>query len=158
MSEQSDHPKIGLPLASAPTLRCARDERRAGRGAVSKDLYLDLDFENIPMKDYYDILLILKHSPSLANGDIVCISEEIISRMARGDRDIYSKISCAVIKIVYSMLQNIPDTEHLTNQIRTLYQTNSPVISPPSRPAPTKQPNIMKKMKNYSRDKNDSSN
>ena len=125
------------------------------RGAGEPDIYLDLDFENIPTKDYYDILLILKHSPSLVNGDIVCISEEIISRMESREIDTDSKISIAVIKNVYSMLHNIPETEHLTNQIRTLCQTKSPVISPPSGPrevASPKQPKIMKKTKPYSRD------
>jgi|TARA_B110000971_G_C19648146_1_gene336536 hypothetical protein len=118
--------------------------------ACSSDLYLVLDFENIPIRDYYDILLILKHSPSIVNDDIINISEEIISRMESRGIDIGCKVSIAVINNVYAMLHSIPDTSHLTNQIKSLYQymTKSPAISPVSSP---KQPKIMKKVKPYSR-------
>tara|TARA_B110000285_G_scaffold195901_1_gene226502 strand:+ start:207 stop:686 length:480 start_codon:yes stop_codon:yes gene_type:complete len=117
------------------------------------ELYLELDYKNIPSYEYYNILLILKHCPSLVDEEIISISEEIIHRMHTNVMD-DSRTARSIINSVYTMLHGIPDTKHLIEQIKNYYQSfiNSPSISPVSSP---QKPKLMKKMKVKSYDYGD---
>lgn len=103
---------------------------------------LELDFENIPTKDYCEIVILFKYCPSLVNDDIVSVTEEIISRIEttyfRVNNDIYK-----MINNLYIMLQKIPDTSLLIDRLilHCPWISKSPAVDPVS------SPKIMKKMK-----------
>ena len=123
-------------------------------------LRLELDFKNIPTKEYCEIILILKYCPSLVNNDIVAISEEIIWRIESMvftlDKDTYK-----MIINLHSMLCKIPHTSKIINQLIVYcpWISKSPAVDPVVSPKAMKkanpvykEPKIMKK----ARKKNDS--
>ena len=106
------------------------------------DLRLELDFKNIPTKDYCEIVGLFKHSPSLVNEDIVSVAEEIISRIDSMvftlDADTYKMISN-----LHFMLHRIPNTLNLIDQL--IYYC--PWISRSPAVEPVVSPQVMKKTK-----------
>ena len=105
-------------------------------------LRLELDFENIPTKDYCEIVALFKYCPSLVNEDIVSVSQEIISRIETTHFSI-SKGIYQMINNLYIMLQKIPDTSFLIDR----FIMNCPWISKSPAVEPVASPKIMKKMK-----------
>jgi len=106
------------------------------------DLRLELDFENIPTKDYCEIVTLFKSCPSLVNDDIVSVTEEIISRIDSMiftlDNDTYK-----LINNLHFMLHKIPNTTYLIDRLIM----NCPWISKSPAVDPVSSPKIMKKMK-----------
>ena len=103
---------------------------------------LELDFENIPTKDYCEIVALFKSCPSLVNDDIVSVTEEIISRIDSMiftlDNDTYK-----MINNLHFMLHKIPNTLNLIDRLIM----NCPWISKSPAVDPVSSPKIMKKMK-----------
>jgi len=105
-------------------------------------ILLELDFENIPTKDYCEIVILFKYCSSLVNDDIISVTEEIISRFEttyfRVNNDIYK-----MINNLHSMLHKIPDTTNLIDRLilHCPWISKSPAVEPVS------SPKIMKKMK-----------
>ena len=106
------------------------------------DLRLELDFENIPTKDYCEIVTLFKSCPSLVNDDIVSVTEEIISRIDSMiftlDNDTYK-----LINNLHFMLHKIPNTTYLIDRLIM----NCPWISKSPAVDPVSSPKIMKKEK-----------
>ena len=106
------------------------------------DLRLELDFKNIPTKDYCEIVDIFKHCPSLVDEDIVSVAEEIISRIDSMvftlDEDTYKMISN-----LNFMLHKIPNTLNIIDQLIFYcpWISKSPVVEP------VVSPKVMKKAK-----------
>tara|TARA_Y100000817_G_scaffold308919_1_gene297305 strand:- start:734 stop:1198 length:465 start_codon:yes stop_codon:yes gene_type:complete len=105
-------------------------------------LRLELDFENIPTKEYCEIVVIFKSCPSLVNDDIVSVTEEIISRIESMvftlDEDTYR-----MINTIHFMLHKIPNTSNLIDRLMIYcpWISKSPAVDPVS------SPKIMKKVK-----------
>jgi hypothetical protein len=102
---------------------------------TDSELYLELDYENIPIREYNAILIILNSCPSLVNEDILQISSEIIKRMEMREITANSK-NIDTVRRLYYLLQNIPETNDLQLQIRHYYGAfiKSPVASPVTPP------------------------
>ena len=111
-------------------------------GEGIQDLRLELDFENIPTKDYCEIVALFKSCPSLVNDDIVSVTEEIISRIDSMiftlDNDTYK-----LINNLHFMLHKIPNTTYLIDRLIM----NCPWISKSPAVDPVSSPKIMKKPK-----------
>ena len=116
------------------------------------DLYLELDYENIPNEEYNEILIILKLCPSLVNEDILQIASEIIKRMEMREITVNHK-NIDTVRRVYYLLQKIPETNDLQLQIRQYYGAfiKSPVASPVT--TPKIMPKIPRKSSAQSRER-----
>ena len=103
---------------------------------------LILDLPNIKNETYNEILTILKYSPSLVDGDVISIAEEILQRI-EGKKFLTSPLNVTIVKNLFSLVKRIPNTRDLQYRIKFYYSdmVNSPVSSPVSPPP------IPKKMK-----------
>ena len=103
---------------------------------------LILDLPNIKNETYNEILTILKYSPSLVDGDVISIAEEILQRIEE-EKFLTSPLNVTIVKNLFSLIKRIPDTRELQYRIRFNYSNmvSSPISSPVSPPP------IPKKMK-----------
>lgn len=103
---------------------------------------LILDLPNIKNETYNEILTILKYSPSLVDGDVISIAEEILQRIEQ-EKFLTSPLNVTIVKNLFSLIKRIPDTRELQYRIRFNYSNmvSSPISSPVSPPP------IPKKMK-----------
>ena len=103
---------------------------------------LILDLPNIKNETYNEILTILKYSPSLVDGDVISIAEEILQRI-EVKKFLTSPLNVTIVKNLFSLVKRIPNTRDLQYRIKFYYSdmVNSPVSSPVSPPP------IPKKMK-----------
>ena len=115
------------------------------------DLSLVFDYPNIKNETFGEILSIIKHSPSLVNGDIISIGEELCYRMQEKLIE-QSYINLTTIKNLYYLIRRIPNTYDLQSRFKLVYDgmLSSPISSPVS---PPPQPKKMKKPKSYLKDK-----
>lgn len=103
---------------------------------------LILDLPNIKNETYNEILTILKYSPSLVDGDVISIAEEILQRIEQ-EKFLTSPLNVTIVKNLFSLIKRIPDTRELQYRIKFNYSNmvSSPISSPVSPPP------IPKKMK-----------
>ena len=107
-----------------------------------QDLRLELDFENIPTKDYCEIVVLFKYCPSLVNDDIVSVTKEILSRI-ESTYFLLTDDTYKMINNLHSMLHKIPNSTYLIDRLIL----NCPWISKSPAVDPVSSPKIMKKMK-----------
>lgn len=129
------------------------------------DLRLELDFENITTKEFYYIVVTIKHCPSLVNDDIVSISEEMVKRIKTDTLHNIDKNTVNLFKILYQSLQSILNTSDLIEEMKYFcpWLVCSPSISPVRPPTVMDVSNtrfniIPKKIKKLKKNKNENKN